>query len=306
MPNMENPQLSTLADHNSPERILKEVSDIYSYHYDQRTFQIIEISFVLVKSLFEGKFEGYRECNTDYHDLTHTMDAFLASARLMDGYNLSKKPVLSEESSVALLLAALYHDSGYIQESSDTEGTGAKYTRNHVERSASFVKNNRSRMGLTGLMSEIVASLIGWTGLKNTILENSVIGHDYITAGTILGTADLLGQMSDRAYLEKLLFLYYEFREAGIDGFNTEFDILKKTLQFYDATKMRLDSELGKSYDFARFHFHKRFGITANLYMEAIDKQMTYLKNIIEDDSMNFRHKLKRMDIKTAEQRYLV
>ena len=31
--------------------------------------------------------------------------------------------------------------------------------------------------------------------------------------------ADLVGQMSDRAYLEKLLFLYYEFKEAGFPGY---------------------------------------------------------------------------------------
>jgi hypothetical protein len=36
-------------------------------------------------------------------------------------------------------------------------------------------------------------------GLKGKVLE---------AGGAILGTADLLGQMSDRAYLEKLLFLY--------------------------------------------------------------------------------------------------
>ena len=33
----------------------------------------------------------------------------------------------------------------------------------------------------------------------------------------MLGTADLIGQMADRYYLEKLLLLYEEFSEAGQD-----------------------------------------------------------------------------------------
>ena len=51
--------------------------------------------------------------------------------------------------------------------------------------------------------------------------------------GYILGTSDLLTQISDRAYLEKLILLFKEFEEAGIPGFDTELDLLSKTEQFY-------------------------------------------------------------------------
>ncbi len=64
----------------------------------------------------------------------------------------------------------------------------------------------------------------------------------------MLGSADLLGQMSDRAYLEKLLFLYKEFREAGIPGFNTEFDIIRKTVDFYEITVQRLRGPFAEAY----------------------------------------------------------
>lgn len=66
-------------------------------------------------------------------------------------------------------------------------------------------------------------------------------------ATEILAAADLLGQMADRAYLEKLLFLYYEFREAGIGGYDSTFDILKKTAGFYASTKNRQRTRLGMS-----------------------------------------------------------
>ena len=305
MANISNPQLCTLVDHSSPDAVFDEVKEIFSYHYDLKTFQIVGRSFDILKSLFEGKFEGYQKCNTEYHNLNHTLDALLASARLMDGFNISSESILSEESAVALLLAVIYHDSGYIQKTDDNDGTGAKYTKNHVERSTIFVTANKDKIGITALMSEVISSLIRWTGLRNDMPGESVMGKDYATAGSIIGTADLLGQMSDRAYLEKLLFLYYEFKEAGIEGFNTEFDILRKTLSFYTTTQDRLDRQLGKVYDFAKVHFNKRFGIPFNLYMEAIEKQMQYLKKIIDDESVNFRHKLKRMDIETIEQPYL-
>jgi len=112
--------------------------------------------------------------------------------------------------------------------------------------------------------------------------------------------------MSDRAYLEKLLFLYYEFREAEIDGFNTTYDILRNTLSFYETTLERLDGPLKKSYDYAFHHFRLRHNIEENLYMTAIEKQMEYLGTIIEDETTNFRNKLKRLDIEKMELDYTI
>ena len=115
-------------------------------------------------------------------------------------------------------------------------------------------------------------------------------------AGSILGTADLLGQMSDRVYIEKLLFLYYEFREAGIPGFDTEYDIIRKTIDFFEAMKRKLNKEFMKVYDYAGYYFKERFNIDQNLYMDAINKNIAYIEKIIEDNSTNFRYKLRRGD----------
>ena len=77
-------------------------------------------------------------------------------------------------------------------------------------------------------------------------LESLVFEDEGERRGALaLAAADLLGQMADRVYLEKLLFLYYEFREAGIVGYDSAFDILKKTAGFYESTKARLDGPLG-------------------------------------------------------------
>lgn len=38
--------------------------------------------------------------------------------------------------------------------------------------------------------------------------------------------------MADRAYLAKLIYLYHEFREGGVAGYESELDLLKKTPTF--------------------------------------------------------------------------
>ena len=107
--------------------------------------------------------------------------------------------------------------------------------------------------------------------------------------------------MSDRAYLEKLLFLYYEFKEAGFAGYETEFDMLRKTMGFYELTVSRLDGDLGGVRAMARRHFAERWGADHDLYAEAMGRQMDYLQNILDDASTNFRKKLKRLDLELSQ-----
>jgi hypothetical protein len=142
-----------------------------------------------------------------------------------------------------------------------------------------------------------IGRIIECTNLSNLPKELEFKDPESECAGAILGAADLLGQMGDRTYLEKLLFLYYEFREAGVPGYSTEFDILRNTLGFYGRTRERLDKDLEGIPSLARVHFRERFDIDQNLYLESIERQMDYLKAIIEDDSTNFRKKLKRIDL---------
>ncbi len=300
---MENQQLSKLVDHTDPRAILAEIKKIYTETYTAQSFSRIENAFEITLQLFNGHYRNYTACNTEYHNLSHTLDATIACTRLMDGRNLSERP-FTEELASDLIIATLLHDSGYIQQRSDKTGTGAKYTSNHVERSMDFVRNNMEDFLLDGKTCDRVGILIACTGLKNRWEDIKFTDSDHMSAGTLLATADLLGQMSDRAYLEKLLFLYYEFREAGIPGFNTEFDILRKTLDFYEITQSRLDVELRGAYRYAGVHFNARSGIKSNLYMDAIERHMDYLKQILADETTNFRHKLKRLDLESVDTRF--
>jgi hypothetical protein len=193
------------------------------------------------------------------------------------------------------MLAALFHDSGYIQQNWDDEGTGAKYTVGHEERGVDFTANNAEAIGIDPQEQPLIATLIRATSLRQDFNELPFQDEDERVAGAMLGSADLMGQMADRQYLEKLLFLYREFREAGIPGYQTEFDILRTTRQFYAAIKERLAGPYDSVFRYAQSHFRARHGVDANLYTIAIDRQMAYLDRIMEDDTTNFRRKLKRM-----------
>ncbi len=286
-------QLSQLVDTSTHNALLEEVRRIFSYHYPARYFRRVNRTYNLVKKLYRGGIRGYKACNTDYHDLSHVLDILLAVIRLIDGHNSENSP-FPVQLAVTLLEATLLHDTGYLQEEWDDEGTGAKYTMFHVERGVQFLRNTYDMFEIAADDVTLMVELIRCTSHMVKIEDLTFSSPEERLAGCILGTADLLGQMSDRTYLEKLIFLFYEFKEAGIKGFNAEFDLIRKTIDFYETTKKRFTDTYANVYSYAQHHFRRRFDIDRNLYMETIDRHIAYLRKIIEDDTTNFRHKLKR------------
>ncbi len=288
-------QLSEFVDSRDPEEVIEEILRIFYYHYAEDSALRIQLAFSQVRSLFAGEFPGYRECLAEYHDFSHTMSVLLATARLLDGYNI-ERVFLPEDLSIQLLLAALLHDTGYIQEDWDTEGTGAKYSQQHEQRSIEFLRRHAEVFEIEEREIEPIIRFIQSTDLKTDFARIPFISEREQDAGAMLGSADVLGQMSDRAYLEKLLFLYHEFREAGIPGYETEFDILRKTREFYAAVKGRLRDTYLHMFELTTHHFRERYEVNQNLYIVAVDRQMAYLDKIVTDETTNFRHKLKRGD----------
>jgi hypothetical protein len=101
--------------------------------------------------------------------------------------------------------------------------------------------------------------------------------------GMILGSADLIAQMSDRTYLEKLPLLFQEFEEAKMPGFETPLELFKNTEEFYHSVaRRRLKQELGNVAAAALFHFKERWDIDHDLYAESITNNITYLKKVYE------------------------
>lgn len=298
--NRRSPDLGGLLDHGDVGAVRAFAEATLGLAYPGASFPALDTAYPLVKDLFEGRFPGYASCRTGYHDYRHTADVFVAAVRLVDGGALSGRP-LPADLAEDLLAAALLHDCGYIQEEGDQEGTGARYTRTHVARSAGFVRSRFRTFGLEQGRAERIARLILGTDFSHGLAAASFSDEAERTAAATLAAADLLGQMADRAYLEKLLFLYYEFREAGIGGYGTAFDILKNTASFYRVVSERLDGPLGAVSRDAKAHFAVRAGTDRDLYREAIERHMAYLDGILRDDSVNFRKRLRRIDLEKAE-----
>ena len=115
------------------------------------------------------------------------------------------------------------------------------------------------------------------TGLTVEINKIRFLSIENELMGKILGTADLLGQMSDPNYLNKLPFLFKEFNEAGITMYTDEFDLIEKTPGFWKFTKDRFKNDLGGMDRYLRDHFRVRWGIDRDLDREAIEKNIDYL-----------------------------
>jgi hypothetical protein len=285
--------LSELVDMNNPERVLKEVIYILGMIFRAPSCQVLEQAFADTVRLFNGEYQGYRGCTTPYHDLKHATDSMLAMARLIHGSILAGHLLTEPQVSLGIM-CALMHDNGYIQKEEDHEGTGAKYTGYDTIRSIEFMK---AYLAGHGLMEEQFASygdILICSSLEIKVSELSFPSAPVELLCKLLGTADLMGQMADRVYLEKLAHLYKEFQEAEVVGYRDELDLLRKTKEFYKKVKKRLEGEFDGVCDNVQHHFKERWGIDRNLYIEAIESNIGYLNYILEKHESNYRMHLRR------------
>lgn len=290
---MVNNNFYSMLEIDSPDALLKEVETIL--HLMSPDFDLAPVNAVFDATvrLFAGKYPGYRRCNTRYHDLFHTTGVFLAMARLIHGAVLGGN-IIADRYILLGLTAALFHDAGYIQEKHDRTGTGAKYTNTHVRRSMDFLERQAAAFGLSP--EEIVwgRAMILCTDPGVAIPEIVFPSGSAEFLGKMLAVADFLAQMADRMYLEKLLFLYQEFREGGVTLFENETDLLQKTLSFYTFSDERIRMLMDKSGCFLRLHFASRWNKPENLYRIAMEKQKSYLEKILKMPESGILAQLKR------------
>lgn len=274
-------QLSTLLPVDTPAASHEEVLTILKLTAPELIPLPISSALKIVMDLYSGEYPGYRACNTQYHDLKHTIETYLAMARLIHGTAVEKQ-YFSERLIVLGLISALLHDAGYIQTEDDLDGTGAKYTATHVKRSMDFIGRHADDLKLTGNEVETCQSMVLCTDLAADIDSIEFPSEQIALLGKMLGTADLVAQMADRTYLEKLTALYTEFDEGGVGDYADEVDLLKKTVGFYDFTKSRMKNVLDSVDRFLKSHFCARWKIDSNLYEDAMAAQIQYLRKSLE------------------------
>ncbi len=282
--------LLNIEDHNA---VIEEIRFIASLAFPHFDCAVLDQAYGDIVKLFAGDYPGYRNSNVDYHDLSHTLAVTLAVTRLMHGAVEAGYPFTEKEFNLGLA-CGLMHDTGYIQRSDDTEGTGAKYTLVHINRSIEFIVQYYQDGPVFQEELPFFSDILQCTGLNTRISDIRFPNERIKMLGQMLGTADLLGQMADRHYLEKLLDLYYEFVEAGITAYASQLDLLEKTRGFFQMTRKRFREELGDAYLYSRYHFRKRWNIDDDLYMDSIEKNLNYLDYLVTHRRDEFRAHLRR------------
>ena len=275
-----------------PDQVRDAVLAVFAARYPRADLAPLRQAFEDVKSLFRGTFPGYLRCDTLYHDLRHTLDMTLAMARLLDGHDRSHAEAERIGARRAMLgvVVALLHDSGYMKRASEAHiENGAVFTKVHVSRSADFLTRYLPQLGYAD-EAGAAAKLVHFTGYEMDIED--ILMHDPKDRllGCLVGTADLIGQMSDRLYLEKCReFLYPEFvwghiaRETLADGreivrYASPDDLMLKTPGFYEyVARARIEKKLGGVDRYAEAHFDG-----PSLYQTEIDRNMGFLKGAIE------------------------
>lgn len=286
-------KLEDLVNMDSPEAVFSEAGVIFRIMFPGGDFAPVYKACEDIVALFKGDYPGYRGCNIYYHDLKHTTDCLMATTRLIHGA-FAKGVRLTERHVCLGLVSSLLHDTGYIQGIWETGGTGAQYTLTHIERSISFMEKYFAGNDYSTDDLLFCRGCLKCTGLDVNIGEIPFESTEHEFLGKALGTADLLGQMADRTYLERLPFLYCEFEEGGVPGFSDELDLLRKTPGFWEFTKKRFAEDLGGVEGWMLHHFDARWGIARDLYRDAIENNMHYLKYVIDYHESDYKDCLRR------------
>jgi hypothetical protein len=280
---------------SSPEAVLAAIRTLFEPTWPALSLKPLEEAFQHFERLFAGDVPGYMGVDTVYHDRQHTLDITLALARLLVGYERQhdEKARLGGDRALLGLLTGLFHDVGYLRRLDDREiHNGAEFTRTHVSRGARFLEEYLPVLGLARAVP-VASEIIHFTGYEVPFAQIKVPDPRDITVGHLLGTADMIAQMADRCYLEKCRDrLYAEFVLGGValpmaaNGgrevkYASGLDLLRQTPEFVaEVRAKRLDGEFHAAYKNLEILYNGR-----NPYMEAIDRNVDYLRQILRSEN---------------------
>lgn len=294
--------VTNLIDTTDVTSVNGEVNRIFQDLYPDVSTRTLDCAFFDIDLLYSGKCPDYHACDTEYHNLQHVLDVTLAMSRLMDGYERTRRH--SEPISARLFtfgaVLALFHDVGYLRHRKDTRHrNGAEYTLTHVSRGAKFLEEYLGGIGMNDLVPA-ARQLVHFTGYERSVGSIHTPGPMFRLLGNMLGTADIIAQMSDRCYLEKCRDrLFPEFVAGGLADpasprkkparrrsvhaqFSSAEELVSKTPNFYRTATHRLNELLGGAYDYAEHHFGDQ-----NLYLDAIDKNVHYAESIASEGDLS-------------------
>lgn len=234
---------------------------------------------------FAGNYRDYQAVDASYHDFEHTLQGTLCMAHLLQGRQQAHaQPPLTHRLFKLGILAILLHDTGYLKKRDDVEGTGAKYTLTHVDRSADFAAELLTEKGYPPADVHAVQNMIRCTGVNANLAAIPFASEIERVVGFALATADLLGQMAAEDYVEKLPVLYEEFAEAAeyckdhssfVSTFANAEELMRKTPVFWEKfVLVKLDNDFQGLYRF----LNDPYPDGHNYYLDRIALNLARLK----------------------------
>ena len=188
-----------------------------------------------------------------YHDVEHTCLVSLCGQEIFAGKKILEGELNSHDW-LHFTVALLFHDIGYVRNilTEDTETaqivstdgetydllpgeTDASLTPYHVERGKMFI---RERNWPAEIDQNLLIELISFTQFPVPDRDTSGTAEEekFRALATLVGSADLIGQLADPMYDVKIPRLFYEFRETGSAasmGYETPADLRRGYPAFF-------------------------------------------------------------------------
>lgn len=216
-------------------------------------------AFAFAQRLFDGREPGWLACDLPYHDLRHSLDAALATARLVAGHcrDSGLAQGFTAEHGLAAVVLALLHDSGFLRRADEAHLAGPQLAATHEARSAALAAEYLATTPLAHCAE--LAPLMLCTRLASSPRSLLEAKDDAsATLGRMLGTADLVCQVADPLYVERCFHHLYGELVAGGGPlpFRDARDLVAQTPAFHaHVVAPRLAGELGDAARFLRAHF---------------------------------------------------
>lgn len=274
-------------DTKDPTAVEVEVQAAYLEMFPSADRLFVARVFGWALDCFSGNFRDYLPIDCRYHDYEHTLQGTLCMTRILVGrYQASAEPLIPQRHFELGLLAILLHDTGYLKTGDDTEGSGAKYTLVHVNRSAEFAARLLSEKGFNKQEIRAVQNMIRCTGVNVDLRAVPFQDDCERLAGYALGTGDILGQMSASDYVDKLPFLYEEFAESaawnkgrmgGFGSYANAEDLMRRTPMFWDAYVM---PKIKVDFQSLYLYLHRPYPDGPNEYLQRAEANIERLRKM--------------------------
>ena len=275
-------------DTSDPRAVAGEVQSLYMELFPDGDCLYVPRVFGWAVDCFSGRYSDYQAIDIEYHDFEHTLQVTRCMVHLLYRRHITGAlPIIDRHSFQLGLLAILLHDTGYLKKVDDTQGTGAKYTLTHVNLSGKFAAKLMAEKGFPPEAAYSVKNMIHCTGVNVNLTDIPFCNPMEEILGLALGTADFLGQMAAKNYVDKLPELYSEFEEsartnpgkaANVGTFASVEDLLRKTPGFWEYFVLpKLKTEFKGLYRY----LNDPYPDGPNVYVERIEQNIMSVRNLI-------------------------